>query len=69
MTGPLGLAMRTTRVELMEQNDMNELNKPNTDPGFFQSIAKDEGVQRSVAGVAVGVVVAVVKHAVFGAAS
>lgn len=48
---------------------MNELDKSNTHPGFFESIAKDEGVQRSVAGVAVAVVVAVVKHAVFGAAS
>ncbi len=48
---------------------MNELDKSNTNPGFFQSIAQDEGVQRSVAGVAVAMVVAAVKHAVFGASS
>ncbi len=57
--------MRISRAELMEL-DMNELNKTNETPGFFESIAKDEGVQRSVAGVAVAIVVAAVKHAVFG---
>lgn len=47
---------------------MNELNKTNQEPGFFETIAKDDGVQRSIAGVAVAVVVAAVKHAVFGSA-
>jgi hypothetical protein len=46
---------------------MNELDKNNNDPGFFSQIARDDGVQRSIAGVAVAIVVASVKHLVFGA--
>lgn len=48
---------------------MNELEKSNEPPGFFGSVVKDEGVQRSVAGVAVAIVVAVAKHALFGSSS
>jgi hypothetical protein len=51
------------------ERDMNELDKTNETPGFLASLAQDEGVQRSVAGVAVAIVVAAVKRAVFGAAS
>lgn len=47
----------------------NEIDKQHYEPGFFESIAKDDGVQRSVAGVAVAIVVAAVKHAVFGSSS
>ena len=60
--------MRMSRIELME-NDMNEIDKQHYEPGFFESIAKDDGVQRSVAGVAVAIVVAAVKHAVFGSST
>jgi len=45
----------------------NEQQHNNNSPGFFESIAKDDGVQRSIAGVAVAIVVAGVKRAVFGA--
>lgn len=68
MTGPSWPATRQLRVELMEMQ-MNELEKSNEAPGFFGSVVKDEGVQRSVAGVAVAIVVAVAKHALFGSSS
>ncbi len=45
---------------------MNEIDKQHYAPGFFESIAKDDGVQRSLAGVGVAVVVAVAKYALFG---
>lgn len=45
---------------------MNE-NDKNNHPGFFDTIAHDDGVQRAIAGVAVAIVVASVKHLVFGA--
>jgi hypothetical protein len=68
MTGPSRPAARIVRAELVEMH-MNELDKTNETPGFFESVAKDEGVQRSVAGVAVAIVVAVAKHALFGSSS
>ena len=50
---------------------MNENENTNTneskEPGFFAGIAGDDGVQRAVAGVAVAVIVAGVKRAIFGA--
>lgn len=61
-----GSTARTVLAELME-NDMNELDKNNNEPGFFATIAKDDGVQRSLAGVGVAVVVAIAKYAIFGA--
>ena len=45
---------------------MNE-NQTDNQPGFFDTITHDEGVQRAIAGVAVAIVVASVKHLVFGA--
>lgn len=45
---------------------MNELEKSNEKPGFFESIARDEGFQRSLASVGVAAVVAAVRYAVFG---
>lgn len=47
---------------------MNENDSINND-GFFRGIVRDDGVQRAVAGVAVAVVVAGVKRAVFGTAA
>lgn len=44
----------------------NEIDKTNQ-PGFFESVVKDDGVQRSLAGVGVAVVVAIAKYAIFGA--
>ncbi len=63
---PQGSAVRTSRIELMRCL-MNELDKNNNEPGFFSTIAKDDGVQRSLAGVGVAVVVAIAKYAIFRA--
>lgn len=44
---------------------MNENEKSN-EPGFFDTILKDDGVHRAAAGVVVAVVVAGAKYALFG---
>jgi len=49
---------------------MNETeNNKHESDGFFTSLVKDEGVQRSFAGVAVALVVAGLKRAIFSGAS
>ena len=50
---------------------MNENENPiapgtEDEPGFFKSVAKDDGVQRAAAGVVVAAVVAAAKYALFG---
>ncbi len=46
---------------------MNENENPEIgEDGFFKTIAKDDGVQRAVAGVVVAAVVAGAKYALFG---
>lgn len=48
---------------------MSENEKSNEQPGFMDSILKDDGVHRAAAGVVVAVVVATAKHVIFGRAS
>jgi hypothetical protein len=56
---------RTDRVPSKENINMNENEKSN-EPGFFDTILKDDGVHRAAAGVVVAVVVAGAKYALFG---
>lgn len=44
---------------------MNDTENKSSEPSFFTSIAKDEGVQRAAAGVVIAVIVAGVKKALF----
>ncbi|MCZ7679800.1 MAG: hypothetical protein M5U28_13965 [Sandaracinaceae bacterium] len=46
---------------------MNE-NDQQSEPGFFRTVVKDDGVQRAVAGVVVAAVVAGAKYLLFGSA-
>ncbi|MFO0680531.1 MAG: hypothetical protein U0234_00705 [Sandaracinus sp.] len=45
---------------------MSENENMNTQPGFFESVVKDDGVHRAAAGVVVALVVAGAKHLIFG---
>ncbi len=56
-------------VHLQENINMSENEKSNEQPGFLDSILKDDGVHRAAAGVVVAVVVATAKHVIFGRAS
>jgi hypothetical protein len=44
-------------------------NEKSEQPGFMDSILKDDGVHRAAAGVVVAIVVATAKHVIFGRAS
>ena len=48
----------------MNENDNND--PTNTEPGFFTRMLRDDGIQRSIAGVIVAATVAVAKDLLFG---
>lgn len=45
---------------------MNENDQQQSEPGFFRTVATDDGVQRALAGVVVAAVVAGAKYLIFG---
>jgi hypothetical protein len=45
---------------------MNENENNNANPGFWEFLATEDGIHRAIASVAVAVVVASAKYAIFG---